>query len=174
MTIGEKIRTLRQEKGLTQEMLADKTGISARSIQRIENGEVTARADSLHKIAIALEIPYEDFLIDESESPEEHKWSVILHLSGLFLIVVPSLIIYTLKKDDFPAIKTQAVEVINFQLNLMMIMIPCGLLAFLMVPIPILVLSAIIGTIIILINTVKVVMNVGYKYPLFITFIKTL
>jgi len=40
MKIGQLIKELRYKRGLTQEDVADKTGISVRSIQRIENGAV--------------------------------------------------------------------------------------------------------------------------------------
>ena len=53
MKTGLVIKELRIKKGLTQEELADKTELSARTIQRIENGEVDPRAYSLQMIAKA-------------------------------------------------------------------------------------------------------------------------
>ena len=47
--LGLKILELRQQKGLTQEKLAEYCEVSARTIQRIENGEV----DRVHLHATA-------------------------------------------------------------------------------------------------------------------------
>lgn len=44
MKTGLVIKELRIKKGMTQEELAEKTELSARTIQRIENGEVDPRA----------------------------------------------------------------------------------------------------------------------------------
>ncbi|WP_083464754.1 helix-turn-helix transcriptional regulator [Marinifilum fragile] len=43
METGKLIKELRVKKGLTQEDLAERTELSARTIQRIENGEVDPR-----------------------------------------------------------------------------------------------------------------------------------
>lgn len=40
MTIGEQISIQRRRKGITQEVLAEKTGISLRTIQRIEKSNL--------------------------------------------------------------------------------------------------------------------------------------
>ena len=45
----QKLSELRLEKGMTQEELANVTGISLRTIQRIELGQVKPRAYSLKK-----------------------------------------------------------------------------------------------------------------------------
>jgi len=42
--LGLKVIELRQQKGLTQEQLAELCEVSARTIQRIESGEVDPRA----------------------------------------------------------------------------------------------------------------------------------
>ena len=50
-----KIKDLRKRRGLSQEELAEKSGLSLRTIQRIENGETDPRGDSLRRLAAALE-----------------------------------------------------------------------------------------------------------------------
>ena len=55
-----------EEKGMTQEELADKTEVSTRTIQRIENGEIDPRAHTLQMIAKALEVDFSLFIEDES------------------------------------------------------------------------------------------------------------
>ena len=53
--LGKKIKTYRIMKELSQEDLSDKTGISKRSISRLEQGE-SIQVDNLFKILIALDI----------------------------------------------------------------------------------------------------------------------
>lgn len=53
METGKLIRELRIKKGMNQKELADKTEISTRTIQRIENGEVDPRAYTLQMISKA-------------------------------------------------------------------------------------------------------------------------
>ncbi len=57
MTIGEKIRTIRKEKGLTQKELGDKLGkISQQQIGQWETGKANPKKETLQKIANALEV----------------------------------------------------------------------------------------------------------------------
>jgi transcriptional regulator with XRE-family HTH domain len=56
MYIGVVIREVRKQKGLTQLELSDKTTISARTIQRIENDAVEPSSYSLKRIGEALEL----------------------------------------------------------------------------------------------------------------------
>ncbi|HEU4471690.1 MAG TPA: helix-turn-helix transcriptional regulator [Flavisolibacter sp.] len=53
---GKKIVAVRKQKGLTQEELAEKAGITVRTIQRIESGETIPRAYTIRAIAEALEL----------------------------------------------------------------------------------------------------------------------
>ena len=53
--LGKKIKTYRIMKGLSQEDLSDKIGLSKRSISRLEQGE-SIQVDNLFKILIALDL----------------------------------------------------------------------------------------------------------------------
>lgn len=54
--VGERIRTLRKEKGYTQELLAEKSGIYITSISDIERGERNISMETLEKVITALEV----------------------------------------------------------------------------------------------------------------------
>lgn len=54
--IGARIRNARQKQGLTQEQLAELTGVTREYISRLENGRQGARADILVAIADRLGI----------------------------------------------------------------------------------------------------------------------
>ena len=62
MTMGEKIKTQRNYKGLTQKQLGDLTGIHEVAIRRYELDKVKPRPDHLEKIASALGTPMNTFL----------------------------------------------------------------------------------------------------------------
>lgn len=71
-SLGDKIRTLRKDKGLTLEQLADQTGSSKGYIWELENRETKKpSAEKLQKIADVLAVTTE-FLLDEDKySPDE-------------------------------------------------------------------------------------------------------
>ena len=54
MSIGEQIRTIRKQKGLTQEQLAEKLGIPASTIRKYESGKVQPKTERLFDIASKL------------------------------------------------------------------------------------------------------------------------
>lgn len=52
--IGKQIVALRHQRKMSQEALAEKSGVSLRAIQGIEVGKFSARLDTLQQIADAL------------------------------------------------------------------------------------------------------------------------
>jgi transcriptional regulator with XRE-family HTH domain len=58
MDLGDKIKSARLQKGITQKVLAYKTGLTERTIQRIENHEVEPSVYSLNKISEVLEFDF--------------------------------------------------------------------------------------------------------------------
>ena len=70
--LGKKIVELRTAKGLTQEELVELCNISIRTIQRIENGEVTPRSFTVKTILAALGQDFDK--ISDSESSKEKSW----------------------------------------------------------------------------------------------------
>lgn len=55
-TVSARIREKRKEQRLTQQELADKAGVSLKTIQRWENGERSPRADEMNRLAEALKV----------------------------------------------------------------------------------------------------------------------
>jgi len=53
--LAQHIKELRNRKGMSQEFLAEESGLSLRTIQRIENSETVPRGDTLKRLAIALQ-----------------------------------------------------------------------------------------------------------------------
>lgn len=167
MTTGQLIKNLRDQKGITQEELAGKTGLSVRTIQRIENGEVDPRAYTLQTIAEALEVEYV-FLNSSGTANQRFNpniWLPLLHLSGMFILVLPPLIIWALLKDKVRDINKHGADVMNFQFNMLIFLIPAGFLVMVLIGLPIVIFLGIYSTVIILINTIKVINDQPYNYP---------
>lgn len=184
MKTGEFIRELRSKKGMTQEDLAAKTDVSTRTIQRIENSEVDARAYTLQSIATALKVDFETLNntgnIDVSEIHNDNGriWLPLLHLSGLGNLLLPPLLIWLIKKNSVKQMQEQGIAVLNFQLSALLyevlaitpaIFIPSVI--FIKV-IPLLIILKLFSIAMVLVNTLKVINQQHYKYPLSINILK--
>jgi transcriptional regulator with XRE-family HTH domain len=64
MTLGEKIKQLRREKGLSQAVLEQRSGVNSKLLSKYENGRIIPTADTLRKIAEGLEISADYLLFD--------------------------------------------------------------------------------------------------------------
>jgi len=123
METGKLIKELRIKKGMTQEELADKTEVTARTIQRIENGEVDPRVYTLQMIAKALEVDYNLFVETEPDEKQEiqqvnaNNWLGLLHFSGIIPLIFPTVIIWNYKKDKIKGMSEHYRDAISFQLK---------------------------------------------------------
>src|SRR5512137_1975913 len=104
--LGLKVSELRQQKGLTQEQLAERCEVSARTIQRIESGDVDPRAYTLHCLREALEF---DFGADDTSS--ENVLLTLMHLSSILCILIIPLLTWSWKKNRSYKIDQQGRQV---------------------------------------------------------------
>jgi len=117
----KRAREFRTRKGLTQEELAENSGLSLRTIQRIENGEVMPRGDSLKRIAVALQVTPDDLI--EWQVLENKNVITMLNLSQLGFLVFPligiiiPLVIWIQKKDKVKNVQDVGRSILNFQIT---------------------------------------------------------
>lgn len=74
MTLGQKVRDLRNHRGLSQESLADLSKTSLKTIQRVEQGISSPRSYTLNSICQALEVEPESlrtFKVDKDKKSGE-------------------------------------------------------------------------------------------------------
>jgi transcriptional regulator with XRE-family HTH domain len=125
MSLGEKISTIRKNKGMSQELLAEKAGISLRTIQRIEAGVTTPRPFTLHTIAGSLNIPLEDLsLVDVrvvSNTEADKQALKLINLSAVSVILLPVIHIFivalTWKQfKDSTIANSSGKKIISFQI----------------------------------------------------------
>ncbi len=118
--IGQKIKSIRKQKGLSQEELADLAKVNLRTIQRIENNESEPRGKTLQLICDVLNVNIEDIL--EYGKRNDKNFLVVFHLSVLSFLVIPigniilPLILWMNKKDKIIGLHAIGTNLINFQI----------------------------------------------------------
>lgn len=124
--LAQRIKTLRNRKGFSQEELSEKTGLSLRTIQRIENGETEPRGDSLKRLSNAFDVS-SDEIVDWTVQ-EDKGFLTSLNLSALSFIIFPllgvvvPLIMWISKKDKIRNINAIAKDLLNFQITWAMLL----------------------------------------------------
>jgi uncharacterized Tic20 family protein len=127
--LGLKVTELRQQKGLTQEQLAERCEVSPRTIQRIESGEVDPRAYTIHCLGEVLEFDF-----GEENTSNENLWLAALNLSSIFVILIIPLLLWSWKKNQSYKIDQQGRQVLNFQITMTLLLFAA---AFLLITAPI-------------------------------------
>ena len=77
--VGNRIRALRKQRGLSQEKLALKAGIDRTYLAGIETGKRNATLLSLEKVAIALDISMRDFSTSKKKLTISNKYGILLY-----------------------------------------------------------------------------------------------
>ncbi|MBX2913784.1 MAG: helix-turn-helix transcriptional regulator [Cyclobacteriaceae bacterium] len=120
------LRDGRLSKGLTQKELAEKSNISMRSIQRIENGELIPRSHTLKTLAEILGLSFEDFIksahereltILQRKSSLNNPQRIVLSL-GLCLIIILLAWAYVAQAVNFPETTFELLVFVSLTLSL--------------------------------------------------------
>ena len=77
VTIGDKVRYLRQSKNMTLAALSRASGLSDRAIRYIENNERTPGVDAIRKLAAALDVGTDYFMEEDVLQQELQKEEVL-------------------------------------------------------------------------------------------------
>jgi transcriptional regulator with XRE-family HTH domain len=67
MDFSQRLTTLRKEKGLTQQVLADRVGIHVSQVRRYEAGDSQPNLEALRNLALALSVSTDALVFDEAE-----------------------------------------------------------------------------------------------------------
>ncbi len=134
--LATKLKDFRNQKGMSQDVLAEESGLSLRTIQRIEYGETNPTGDTLKRLSNALNLNPDD-LIDWAIK-EDNKYLIFLNLSALTFLFFPLLgilvpfILWISKKDKLININKNASGLINFEITwtIVLFFIPAVLLLF--------------------------------------------
>jgi transcriptional regulator with XRE-family HTH domain len=119
--LASRIKELRNRNGFSQEELAEKTGLSLRTIQRIENGETEPRGDSLKRIAMTYGVSPDE--IADWQIMEDKNVLTMLNLSQLGFLAFPllgiiiPLAIWIFKKEKIKGVNRLGISILNFQIT---------------------------------------------------------
>ncbi len=186
--LAARVKEYRVKKGLSQEALANKSSLSHRTIQRIENGESNPSGDTLQRVAEALDLR-PDELIDWTIK-EDNGFLVFLNLAALTFLIFPILgilvpfIMWISKKDKIKDAYQLGVSLINFEISWVICLVLLPIILVLLSSIGLLQ-SITFSTIILImigmyslnialiaINTLKILNKKNVRYYSFIKFLK--
>ena len=87
LNIGDKIKSLRKEKGLSQEDLAKKCGLNRNSIYKYEKNETTPKLNQIKKIAAALNVEVNEltYLLYYDEIHKEQIKEIVKNKENLVI-----------------------------------------------------------------------------------------
>ena len=81
--IGSRIQEIRNKKGITQDRLSEKAGISPKYLSSIERGKENPTLDTILKLARSLDVKPDEFFTHlEIEDPAKRKSMIIKMLDG--------------------------------------------------------------------------------------------
>jgi len=119
----DKIKEFRNQKGWTQSELAERAGLSLRTIQRIESGQSILKGHTLQVLSKVIGInPAEFFETDGSLISEEQIERLkFINLSALAIVIIPfgniifPFIVWRRGKED-PVLNRTVKYILNFQI----------------------------------------------------------
>jgi len=110
--------------------------------------------------------------MSDSAEHQVRRWGMLCHLSGLLLFVgIPfghllgPLVVWLLKKNEFPFVDEQGKEAMNFQVSMSIYLILPGLLSFVLVGIPFVLFLLVADFVLVVVAAVKISNGESYRYP---------
>lgn len=109
---------------------------------------------------------------------EARQWAMFCHLAGLLGGLIPAgnvigpLVLWQMKKEEFPFVDDQGKEALNFQLSVSLYLIVSGILVLLLVGIFLLIAVGAFALIFTVIGGIQAHNGVAYRYPAIIRFVK--
>jgi uncharacterized Tic20 family protein len=139
--------------------------------------KATENSDSKPAVAEVVNTP------PETPAKEANKdarmWAMFCHLAGLAGLIIPvvgnivtPLVLWQIKKDDFPFVDEQGKEAVNFQISMSIYGVVAAVLIFACVGVVLLPAVYLVDLIFLLIAAVKANDGHHYHYPLTIRFVK--
>jgi XRE family transcriptional regulator, regulator of sulfur utilization len=122
-SLGKTLASLRKRKGISQELLAENSKVSLRTIQRIERDLTVPRPHTLKVIADALNVPIENLIHNQPEAFKKDDVDnlLLINVSALTVCLVPfanlifPMIIWK-KKNGSAFVDQVGRRIINFQI----------------------------------------------------------
>lgn len=104
---------------------------------------------------------------------QARQWAMLCHYAAFFWVLAPlignvigPLIVWQLKKDLHPFVDQQGKEAVNFQITYSVAMMVCGLLAWVLIGFPLMLLIGLAALVLTIIAGMKANAGEAYRYPL--------
>lgn len=111
------------------------------------------------------------------ENRDERMWAMFCHLSGLagfifpFGNIIAPLVIWLIKKEEYPQVNIHGKEALNFQISITIYIIVSVVLIILVIGIALIIILSLFSLIVIIIAAIKANEGEQYRYPLTIRFL---
>ena len=104
---------------------------------------------------------------------QARQWAMLCHYAAFFWVLAPlignvigPLVVWQLKKDLHPFVDEQGKEALNFQITYSVAMMVCGLLAWVLIGFPLMLLVGLVALALTIIAGIKANAGEAYRYPL--------
>ena len=122
----------------------------------------------------------QDFAGEPRETSKDARmWAMFCHLAGLaaFIPIIPAfgavigpLVVWLLKKDEFPFVNEQGREALNFQITMLIYGLIAGLLCLICIGIFLAAAVVIVDVVFIVVAAIKTNDGYHYRYPPYLIF----
>jgi len=109
---------------------------------------------------------------DREPNRDARMWGMFAHLSAFTAVltagigaIVGPLVIWLIKKEEYPFVDDQGKEAVNFQITMLIYSLVSGVLTFLCIGIFLLIAVGIVDIVFTIIATIKANDGVRYRYP---------
>lgn len=175
--LAQNIKNLRNKSGMSQEILAEESGLSLRTIQRIENDETVPRGDTLTRLAKVLKTSPDEIM--DWKIQEDQKYLALISLYSLGFLVFPllgiiiPLAMWVLNKDKIKNVNELGKSILNYQITWTIILslylifasiLDSNRLGSLFIATPIIFLY-LFNFIVTIMNTIRISNNKRFIYP---------
>ena len=104
---------------------------------------------------------------------QARQWAMLCHYAAVFWVLAPlignvigPLVVWQLKKDLHPFVDEQGKEALNLQITYSVAMMVCGLLAWVLIGFPLMLLVGVAALVLTIIAGIKANAGEAYRYPL--------
>jgi uncharacterized Tic20 family protein len=117
--------------------------------------------------------------MDEHKARKAQTWGMLCHLTALSMFIgvpfgnlIGPLVVWFIKKNEYPLVDEQGKESLNFQLSMTIYSIIAGLLCFIFIGFVLLAVLVIVDLILVIKASVRTSNGQEYLYPFTIRFLK--
>lgn len=115
----------------------------------------------------------------DADDKQARNWGMLCHLSALsaflgipFGHLLGPLVVWLVKKNEYPFVDEQGKESLNFQISVTIYAIPLFVLVFVLIGIPLLIALLAVDVVLVIVAAVKASNGESFRYPLTIRFVK--